>query len=129
MLADTHVVIWSSFQPEEIARTAESALVSAHKSGEGICIASATLWEIAMLVSRGKVLIPHSLDAYLRQVEARFRVLPTQSEIAERSVAFSKKFPKDPTDRIIAATAIVHGMPLITADKRIRRSGEVPCIW
>ncbi len=55
-------------------------------------------------------------------------VLPITPEIAEKSVQFSSRFPKDPTDRLIAATALVHGFKLVTADKLVRKSGEVPCI-
>ena len=38
-------------------------------------------------------------------------------------------FPGDPMDRIIAATALTEGIPLVTADERIRRSGVVRTIW
>ena len=38
-------------------------------------------------------------------------------------------FPKDPVDRLIAATALIEDIPLITADREIRKSGAVPTIW
>ena len=37
-------------------------------------------------------------------------------------------FPKDPADRLIAATAIVEGVPLVTADERIRQAKVVQAI-
>ena len=129
MIVDTHAVVWSSFEPGRLSSRAVDALVKARDSGIGLAIADMTLWEIAMLVSRKKVLIPSSLNVYLRQVEARFTVIPLSGDIAERSVAFSDAYPGDPADRIIGATALVHSLPLVTADERIRRSGEVPCIW
>lgn len=70
-----------------------------------------------------------SLTRYLASVEERFVVFPITAEIAERSVGFSAAYPNDPTDRIIGATAVVHGLPLVTADAAIRKSGEVLCIW
>ena len=42
---------------------------------------------------------------------------------------FPSSFPSDPMDRIIAATAIVEGFPLLTADRNIRRSKLVKTIW
>ena len=36
---------------------------------------------------------------------------------------------KDPSDRLIGSTAIVEGMPLVTADEKIRNSRIVECIW
>jgi PIN domain nuclease of toxin-antitoxin system len=40
-----------------------------------------------------------------------------------------EKFPQDPSDRLIAATAMVEGMSLVTADLRIRQSKVVETIW
>jgi PIN domain nuclease of toxin-antitoxin system len=42
---------------------------------------------------------------------------------------FPPSFPSDPFDRIIAATARVRGLRLVTADERIQRSGVVETIW
>jgi PIN domain nuclease of toxin-antitoxin system len=39
------------------------------------------------------------------------------------------KFPKDPVDRLIAATSLIEDIPLITADREIRKSGAVATIW
>jgi PIN domain nuclease of toxin-antitoxin system len=38
-------------------------------------------------------------------------------------------YPEDPADRIIGATALVEGLPLLTADREIRRSKAVQTIW
>jgi PIN domain nuclease of toxin-antitoxin system len=38
-------------------------------------------------------------------------------------------FPRDPSDRLIAATAMVEGVPLVTADTRIRQSKLVETVW
>jgi len=39
------------------------------------------------------------------------------------------RFPKDSADRIIAAAALVEGIPLLTTDREIRNSRVVPTIW
>ena len=82
-----------------------------------------------MLVSRKRVDLDTPLREFLVQVEKLFTILPITAAVAERSVMFSERFPSDPSDRIIAATAVVHDLPLITSDKKMRHSGEVPCIW
>jgi PIN domain nuclease of toxin-antitoxin system len=48
---------------------------------------------------------------------------------ASLAVALPEKFPQDPSDRLIAATAMVEGMSLVTADLRIRQSKVVETIW
>ncbi len=82
-----------------------------------------------MLVTRGRVSIPNTLNIYLRQIEQRFVVLSITGEIAEKAMTFSEHYPMGPADRIIGATALVHGVALVTSDRHIRSSGEVPCIW
>jgi PIN domain nuclease of toxin-antitoxin system len=42
---------------------------------------------------------------------------------------FTSNYPAGPTDRIIRATALVHGARPVTSDRAIRASGEVNCIW
>jgi PIN domain nuclease of toxin-antitoxin system len=38
-------------------------------------------------------------------------------------------YPSDPRDRIIGATALIEGLPLVTADEQIQRSRAVKTIW
>ncbi len=95
----------------------------------GLAIADITLREIAMLVARGRISVSTPLGIYLRFIESLFRVLPITAEIAEQSVRFSPAYPNDPADRLIGATAVVHGMKLVTIDRKIRASKEVDCIW
>ncbi len=82
-----------------------------------------------MLVSYGRVSVSSPLSIYLRFIESLFLVLPVTAEIAEQSVRFSSAYPNDPADRLIGATAVVHGMKLVTIDMKIRATKEVDCIW
>jgi PIN domain nuclease of toxin-antitoxin system len=129
ILLDTNAVIWSTLYPSELSMAAQEALRAARLGRTGAGISDTTLWELALLISRGRVQCPMSMSQYLQLVEARFVVFPVTAEIAEASVGFSTAFPKDPTDRLIAATALVHKLSLVTADGPLRKSGEVPCIW
>jgi PIN domain nuclease of toxin-antitoxin system len=129
IIADTQVVIWLTLDPSKLSKNAVSALGKARLSGAGMGIASSTLWELAMAVSRGQIAPNVPLSTYLSLVEKNFVVHPITAKIAERSVQFSERYPKDPTDRLIGATALVLGFSLVTADGPIRKSGEVRCIW
>ncbi len=127
-LLDTHTVIWVAEKPHLLSAKAKAAIHEARQHS-GLAVSDKTLWELAMLISRGRVAVRTSLREFLGAVERNFSVLPVTSAIAERSVLFSEKYPKDPADCIIGATAIVHGLELITADLPIRESGEVKTIW
>jgi PIN domain nuclease of toxin-antitoxin system len=113
----------------QLSPAAADAIRVESRAGRGIAIASSTLWEVAMMSAKGRFLLPKPLPEYLRYLESVFIVLPITGAIAERSMLFSASFPKDPTDRLVAATAVVHGIKLVTKDKKIRASKEVDCIW
>jgi PIN domain nuclease of toxin-antitoxin system len=128
IVVDTHAVIWLTQEQELVSTKARAALAEERLRGR-LAIADITLREIALLMVRGRVAVKSPLDVYLRFVESLYIVLPITGVIAERSTQFSGLFPKDPADRLIGATAVVHGARLVTQDELIRASGEVDCVW
>jgi PIN domain nuclease of toxin-antitoxin system len=128
ILVDTQIVIWLAVSPQRISSRAAKAIGAERKVGS-VAISDKTLWEMAMLFVKKKMDPDLDMRETLEATEQSFMVLPINSAIAERSVQFGKSFPADPADRIIAATAIVYGLRLVTSDALIRKSGEVDCIW
>jgi PIN domain nuclease of toxin-antitoxin system len=128
IVVDTHAAIWLTQEPTQLSAEATRVMTEARDSG-GLAIADITLREVAWLVSTGRMSIRPRLGAYLDFVESLFRVIPISGRIAERSMQFTAAYPRDPADRLIGATAVVHGVRLVTKDGPIRRSGEVDCIW
>ena len=128
IVVDTHAVIWLTQEQDMLSTAARVALMEGRREGR-LAIADITLQEIAFQVVRGRVVVSAPLEGYLRFIESLFRVLPITGEIAERSVHFSPLFPRDPADRLIGATALVHGARLVTRNELIHASGEVQCIW
>ncbi len=128
ILLDTHVVVWLTIEPKKLPKATGRLIAEARANSDGIAIADTTLWELAILTTLGRIRPAIPLGLYLRRVEQMFQVLPISGAIAERSMQFSEEYPKDPADRLIGATASVYGVPLVTRDKPIVRSGEVNCI-
>jgi PIN domain nuclease of toxin-antitoxin system len=56
-------------------------------------------------------------------------VLEITAEVAVLAAQFPADFPGDPADRLIAATARAHRIPLVTSDERIQTSPLVQTIW
>ena len=129
MLVDTQVVFWLAQVPSMLTDVATKAIRDARRETGATYISDKTLWELAMMIHRGVVDVRTTPRDFLDTVSKLFKVLPITPAVAERSVQFSRNFPRDPSDRIIAATALVHGYKLVTADEAIRLAGEVPCIW
>jgi PIN domain nuclease of toxin-antitoxin system len=128
-LVDTHVVVWLAFDQSQLSRKARAAIDEARNSGEGLAISDISLLELATLASKGRVRLNISLESFLQEVESRFIVLPISGRACARAVGLPSTYPRDPADRIIAATALVDGLSLITADREIIRSRVLRTIW
>lgn len=84
-----------------------------------------------MLLVRGHVRGHGTVDASIRQVvdAARVSVREITPVIAALSAQFPDDFPRDPADRLIAATARAEGLTLVTRDEHIRASALVRTVW
>jgi PIN domain nuclease of toxin-antitoxin system len=92
-------------------------------SKETWSISAIVLWEIAKLAELGRIEL--DLDhAELARILARIETWPLTLDICRSSKALD--FDSDPADEIIAATSLVHRVPLVTRDRRMRRSKLVP---
>jgi PIN domain nuclease of toxin-antitoxin system len=128
-LLDTHVVVWIALAPDRLSKKAVRAIDDARKNGRGLSISDITLFELASLVARQRIQLQVSLESFLEEVESRFVIIPMNRHIAARCVQLPGSYPNDPMDRIIGATAIVEGLPLITSDERITKSRTVTTVW
>jgi len=129
ILVDTHVVVWLALQPKKISKKARTAIEDARRIGQGIAISDIALLEISILERKARIRLNSSLETFLSEIEARFIVLPVTGRICVRAVSLPATYPNDPADRIIGATALVEGIPLITADAGIHRSKAVRTVW
>jgi PIN domain nuclease of toxin-antitoxin system len=108
---DTHAWVWISAGAPE-ARAAASF--------RGRCIVSAiTVWEVSMLAEKGRLELAPDLDVWIStNLTAAVELEPISPAICIASCRLPA-FHGDPADRLIVATAITLGIPLITADKKI----------
>jgi len=128
ILLDTHVLIWMSSDPRRLSKKAREAIREARQTA-GIAVASITLWELAWLAEHRRVLVGSSVEAFVRDSISRVVVMPMTPEIVALAVRLPEAYPQDPADRLIASTAIVDGIPLVTADERIRQAKVAHTIW
>ena len=113
---DTHILVL--FLAGELS-PAERRAAANHD----LAISDIVLWELAKLVEMGRVEM--DLDgAAFRSFVNTLTVIPITLEIARQSTRLD--FSSDPADEIIAATSLVENIPLLTRDRRIRKSHMVP---
>jgi PIN domain nuclease of toxin-antitoxin system len=129
VVLDTHVLVYDALAPQRLSQRAQRAIATADRA-KALACSDISLWEIAMLVTKGRLDPGIDVVPFLQDVvTARaLRVLPITAEIA--MLACSGEFAHgDPADRIISATALHHGARLITADRKLRRVKRLAAIW
>ena len=129
ILLDTHVVVWLASGDGRMSRPAQAAIHEARQAVRGLAISDFTLVELSMLFRKKQFALAVSPEAFLSEVERRFVVLPITANIVLQALKLPATYPKDPADRIIGATALIEDIPLLTADREIRKSRAVPTIW
>ena len=125
ILLDTHAWLWLNFNDPRLSGTARKTIIEA----DSLAIAVISLWEVGMLMSKGRVEIPQPLLDWFREACAQpnLHLLPLTPEIAAISAALP--LHGDPADRLIVATAKQHDCPLVTVDKSIQESKLIETIW
>jgi PIN domain nuclease of toxin-antitoxin system len=130
IVVDTHIIIWNALKPEMLSEKAEKA-VSAANNSDGIIFCEISLWEIAMLMNKKRLIIDIEYIEFIKLIleSNKYVLRGITPEIAWLSTDLFSDNNKDPADRIIAATSIIENANLITADKELRQSKEVATIW
>jgi PIN domain nuclease of toxin-antitoxin system len=126
-LLDTHV--WIQRAAGEPLPALVEATLAEHS--ETLAIADICLWEVAKLVELGRLELAGSLEEFFAlAISPELKVLPITPAIAAKATTLEDAgFHKDPVDQLIVATALVHGLKLISNDQRIRQWKRVPVLW
>ena len=125
-LLDTHALLWAATDEDRLSQKAARAIVTT--SYEQLAIADVTLQEIGLLLHSGRIKLQGSPTVILGKVLNYVSVLPITLEIAVAAPALALPHG-DQFDRIIAATAKIHRLPLITKDANITDAGIVATLW
>ncbi len=125
-LLDTHAWIWWLSGDARLGQESLKALGRFPKDSRP-AISAISLWEAATLTSLGRLELKVTFDAWLAIAAdpITVRVLPITSHIAAEVARLPDSFQRDPADRLIVATSRVHGIPVLTRDVAIAKSGLV----
>ncbi len=126
-VVDTHVLLWWLGDSGRLSKQHEEILAAASEE-EPAVVSDISMWEIATLHRLGKITLDLPLREWLDSAFAPplVRRFGITTAVAAASADFSDDFPGDPADRLIAATTRVLGGTLLTVDRKIIASGEIP---
>ena len=129
-VADTHTVIWYLFDDVRLSLRAGNVIDAARQRGERVAVSSISLVEVVYLVEKGRVARStyDALREELGNAESVFVEVPFTREVAESMWRVPRAEVPDMPDRIVAATGIYLGVPVISRDGEIRAS-RVETIW
>lgn len=125
VLADTHALIWYLFDEEQLSSAGRMALDGAIEAGFPILVSAISIIEVVYLEEKHK--ISAGAAERIRQAceteDPSLEIVPVDARIAHGIHQIARTSVPDMPDRVITATAVALGVPLVTRDEKIRASG------
>lgn len=115
LLLDSHTLLWHALNAPQLSATASAAI---QDPANEVWISPASLWELAIKVSIGKLTVQQPFERFAQACEQRFPLLAVSA--AHTAQVASLPFPtdhRDPFDRLIIAQAVVESMSVVSADE------------
>lgn len=130
IVLDTNALVFLLSNPKKLSKKAIDR-IDAEIKNKDILVSSMSVWEIYLLVKKGKLDLSMDVDTWLNKIErlSFLNFVPVDNKIAAKSVALPEVIGNDPADRIIAATALLYGVPLISSDSRLLKFKGLRTLW
>jgi len=129
--ADTHAAIWYLKKDPRLSPAAFLAMEAAIRTGAPIYLSVISLVEVCYLIEKGKLPVtdwPLLTSSISNGVKSAIELVSFDRKIAETLPHVSRAAIPDMPDRIIAATALHLGVPLVSRDRKIQAS-SIQTIW
>lgn len=129
-VVDTHALSWYLIADARLSDAARARLAAGEAGFSRIFVPGIVLVELAYLQERGRVdatAVDRALGIFVDG--GAYVLAPLDAGTVRALGRVPRAAVPDMPDRIIAATALQYGLPLITRDAAIHRSGVVEAVW
>ena len=129
-VADTHAVLWYLYDDPRLSQTARARMDAIDAAGDQIAISSIAMAEVVYLSEKGRIAGEawERVLAVLDQPDATLVEIPFDRAIAGAMRGVDRSQVPELPDRIVAATGLHLGVPVVSRDHKIR-SSVVTTIW
>jgi predicted nucleic acid-binding protein len=130
-VTDTHALLWHLSNDSALSASAADTFRQADSGASEIIIPSIVLVEVVYLCERQRV-PDDRIDRVLAlpgSPGSRYRVVPLDEPIVQALRRIPRDQMPDMPDRVIGATALHLGLPLITRDSKLTDSKLLTCVW
>jgi PIN domain nuclease of toxin-antitoxin system len=126
VLLDTHIALWLDSGSDKLRRSTLTLIDDCRRNGGTIYLSAVSAWEIALLVDGDRISLDIPVDAWVQRFISRpgIKAAPLDMRATSRAYRISGLEHRDPADRLLIATAIELGCPLVTYDDRISRFSQ-----
>ena len=126
LLLDTHVALWLDSGDDQLRLATRELIDKCWRAGASILLSAVSAWEIALLVDTGRIDLDIPVAAWIERFLERpgIEAVPLGHLAAARAYQLHRLEHRDPADRLLIATAIELGCPLVTYDERIAGFGR-----
>lgn len=130
VFVDTHTAVWFRTERSKLSAHAATELAAADATGE-ILVSAITLVELQYLVEKGRLLpsVLQAIEIAIDDQTTSMQLVPINRAVTTALSSIPRDIVPDMPDRIIAATALALGIPLVTRDTDIHKLTNVTVIW
>ena len=127
MLLDTCTLLWLTSDSERLSARVREAMA---RQPEALRVSSISAFEIGQKAARGRLILPLPIGPWFAQVVEKHGLieLPVTGSIAGAATELPL-LHRDPFDRILIATALAHGIAILTPDPLIHQYPGLEAVW
>ncbi len=130
-VTDTHALIWHLTENPKLSKKVKKIFRETDEGIHKVMIPGIVLVEMVYLVEKGRIdeiSVKKVLDM-LDTINGSYEAAPLDKDTVIALREISREVVPDMPDRIIAASALQLGLPLITRDRKIQKAGNIKITW